>query len=150
MGLPQAQAEPEASADADGRASVAALSQEAARSARHSIELHVGEDGTANGWAGEAAQEAGLSSQAPAAASAAWDDAAHRWQRTRLVSRRAAARTDCDSGRCYQRDLLRAASGSRINPHGDGSAARSHRKQRSVLLVVQRPCGSFLRHAEAR
>ena len=47
-------------------------------------------------------------------------------------------------------EILRAVGGSRINPHGDGSGARSHRKQRFVLLFVQRPCGSFLRHAEAR
>src|SRR5690242_12674660 len=110
MGLPQASAEPEASGDANRGASPAAipgeifrfqraaLSREAAGSARHRAELQLGEDRAANGRPGEASQAAGLTPQAPAAPGVAGHDAAHRWQRSRLVSRWAASRTDCDSG----------------------------------------------------
>src|SRR6476619_3257377 len=89
MGLPEAQAESQTGADADSGASVAAvpgevlrlqraaLSREAARSTRYSAELHVGEDGAANRWFGEASQETGITSQAPAEESIAGHDAAH-------------------------------------------------------------------------
>src|SRR5579863_5914536 len=98
MGLPEAIAEPEASAAANGGTSVAAVSREILRfqraalsrevrgSARYSPELHLGEDSAANGRVGEATQEARLTSQTSAAQSAARDDAAYRRQRSRLVS----------------------------------------------------------------
>ena len=103
VGLPQATAEPEAGAGGRagaGAAAVpgavlrfqrAALSREAARGTRDPAQLQVGEDGAAGSGVGEEAQEAGIASQAAAAAAVAGDDAAHRWQRASLVRRRAAS-----------------------------------------------------------
>src|SRR3974390_676638 len=65
----------------------------------------------------------GRGGTAPAGA-AARHAAAHRGQPAPVVSGRALARPAGDSGRCYQRDLLRAVGGGRIDSDGDGRAAR--------------------------
>ena len=71
------------------------------------------------------------------------DGSKHRW-----LQRRALARPDRDSGRCHQRDLLRATGGGGIDADGDGGLAGSDRNQGPVLRAVQRPGQPFLCDAE--
>jgi len=49
-----------------------------------------------------------------------------------------------DSGRCHQRDLLRATGGGRIDDGGAARAAGSDRARRNFLRAVQRPRQSLL------
>src|SRR5207248_5726545 len=51
---------------------------------------------------------------------------------------------DCHSGRCQQRDLLRAVSGRGIDADRDGRIEGSNRAQRRILRPVQRPGQPFL------
>src|SRR4030088_1429660 len=100
MGPPQAAAEPQAGADGhrgEGVAAVpgpvlrlqhTALPRKAPGRARNQAELQRVEAGVATRRSGEEAQEAWIASQAAAAPSSAWDDAAHRWKRASVVQRR--------------------------------------------------------------
>src|SRR5882724_4973035 len=83
-----------------------------------------------------------------AAETAARHAAAHRREQAPLAERRSLVRLDCDSGRCYQRDLLCAAGGGGIDAHGNGGSARSDRNQGVVLLLIQRSGQSLLRDDE--
>src|SRR5271169_341450 len=100
------------------------------------------------GGAGGAGAQAGSASQAASTAAVAGDAVAHRRQPAPVVSGRALVRPDRDSGRCQQRDLLRAVGGGRIDADGDGRAERSDRAERRILRLVQRPWQPLLANAE--
>ena len=102
------------------RSERAALSREAARGARDRTQLHLGEAGAAGSRSGGARAQTRSASQAATAAAVAGHAAAHRRQPAPLVPGRALARPDRDSGRCHQRDLLRATGGGGIDADGDG------------------------------
>src|ERR1700733_2656689 len=65
-----------------------------------------------------------------------------------MVGRPALARSDRDSRRCHQRDLLRATGGGRIDADGDGGVAGSDRESGIVLRAVQRPWQPLLHNAK--
>src|SRR6202521_5324893 len=89
----------------------------------------------------------GVHRRRPAAAraeAAAGDSAAHRWEPAPLVSGRPLVRLAGDSGRCHQRDLLRATGRGRIDDDRAAGAAGSDRAARHFLRTVQRPRQSLL------
>src|SRR5208337_4746420 len=130
------------------RSERAALSREVAGRARDRTELHLGEAGAAGSGPGGARTQARGASQAARAAAVAGDAVAYRRQPPPVVSGRTLVRPDRDSGRCHQRDLLRAAGGGGIDGDGDGGTARGDRAQRRVLRAVQRSGEPFLADAE--
>src|SRR4051794_34388258 len=89
----------------------AAFPREAAEGSRPGAKLQLGQAGAARSGPGGAPPEARDAPAPPTEAAAAGHAAARRWQQTPMVSRRPLLRPDCDSGRCDERDLLRAAGG---------------------------------------
>ena len=96
-------------------------------------------------WVKQALQGAGLvakrrRARSASATSAAAADArhavAHRRQQTPLVPGRPLLRSDRDSGRRHQRDLLCATGGGRVDADGDARRARSDRAQGTVLRPI--------------
>src|SRR5450759_3958136 len=129
------------------RSECAAFSREAEARASNSTELHVGEESVARSGAGASGTQARGASAAAGTATVAGDAAAHRWQPTPVVSGRPLVRFAGDSGRCHQRDLLRATGRGRIDDDGAAWAAGSDRAARDFLRAVQRPRQSLLLHA---
>src|ERR1035437_10263507 len=101
-----------------------------------------GYDGLLDRRVGETHSNAGHA--AGGTAPPAGDAAAHRWQPAPVVSGRPLVRLAGDSGRCHQRDLLRAASRRRIDDDGAAGAAGSDRAARDFLRPLQRPRQSLL------
>src|SRR3954452_7751848 len=128
----------------------AAFPREAAEGSRPRAKLQLGEAGAARSRPGGAPPKARDAPAPPTAAAAAGHAAAHRWQQTPMASGRPLLRPDCDSGRCDQRDLLRAAGGRGIDGHGDGRSAGGDRNEGGVLRAVQRPGEPLLLHADGR
>src|SRR5436309_2061921 len=69
------------------RSEHSAFSREARRGTRHRVELHVGAESTARGWAGSARAETAQAPEAKGAAAASRHAAAHRWQQASVVRR---------------------------------------------------------------
>src|SRR6202051_3813055 len=132
------------------RSERAALSREVTGRARDRTELHLGEAGAAGSGPGGARTQARGASQTARAAAVAGHAVAYRRQPPPVVSGRTLVRPDRDSGRCYERDLLRPAGGGGIDGDGDGRTEGSGRAQGRVLRAVQRSGEPFLVDAEGR
>src|SRR5260370_6859602 len=121
------------------RSERASFSREATRAASDSAELYVGEESVAGSGTGAAGTQARSAPEAAGTAAFARDAAAHRWQPAPVVSGRSLVRLAGDSGRCHQRDLLRATGGGRIDDHRAAGAAGSDRPTRYFLPPLHRP-----------
>src|SRR5215472_983803 len=128
----------------------AALPREAVRATPHSAELHVGEAGSADRGVGEKEPQAWGTSTTAAASPTTRDVVAFGRQLPRLVSGPPPVRLAGASGRCYQRDLLRAVGGRGVYRYGDDGPAGGDRAERGLLRAVQRSRQPFLSHPESR
>src|SRR5260370_13034382 len=126
------------------RSERASFSREATRAASDSAELYVGEESVAGSGTGAAGTQARSAPEAAGTAAFARDAAAHRWQPAPVVSGRSLVRLAGDSGRCHQRDLLRATGGGRIDDHRAAGAGGSDRATRYLLRRLQRARQSLL------
>src|SRR5215472_14185674 len=127
----------------------AALPRKAARKTPHSAELHVGEAGSAHRGVGEKEPQARGTSTPAAASPTTRDAAALGRQFPRLVSGPPPIRLAGDSGRCHERNLLRAVGGRGVYCHGDDGTAGGDRAERGFLRAVQRSRQPFLPHPKA-